>query len=269
MFKFLEPVDDIHEGEGADEEVSLLPEREITEADKERALAVAAVDEETPSADENNVKDAVPNESQDTNNAENIDENIQQVQEDEEEPEPVVTTDPSGPKDFEIQDDLSHTKSVCVWCKKEKNSEFMYTEKEETKYICSMACITKLRTENPEQFTVNLRKIPIITILETKQTCTRCKKKKICNYRFKNDEKIEYLCEQNCLNTFIGNGERYVLKKKRYLIDDSTTETEQKCIQCSETKVCKYSFKQEEDELFICHEDCLNLLLKEQPEKIR
>lgn len=41
------------------------------------------------------------------------------------------------------------------------------------------------------------------------------------------------------------------------------------CRYCSETKNCKYYIIQDEEKIFFCNDDCINLLIKEQPETLR
>lgn len=83
-----------------------------------------------------------------------------------------------------------------------------------------------------------------------------------------------YLCNDECLNGFIDNNvEKYVVKKKKFLIDEiPVEETQFECVECSETKSPRYKFlRHDEDNSthYICTEVCLNLILKEQPETFR
>lgn len=187
--------------------------------------------------------------------------------------ETQVTNESEIPKDGEIkeiQGDLPV--KVCIQCNKENTCKFTLIHKSEQTYLCEMPCVSAFRETNPaEVYAVIMKKISITQVADSEQNCIECENKKMCRYRVKNAEKIEYLCDDVCLNKYTGqNIEKYIIKKKRYTIEEINETSEKfKCIQCTEENNCRFSFKQEDETIYVCHENCLNLLMKEQPDRFR
>lgn len=271
MTKISENVEDIEESQGVDEEVSLLPEREISEADMERAIQVND-DDETDATENSSTKtsetpaEGTSTEVEEQPSGDTATDSVVLIED--EDDHPAI---PTGSKDFAIKDaPASLENHNCHQCNIEKICEFVYNESDSEKFICSFECIRKLKEENSDKFTIHLKRVPLVSIMETKKNCSRCKEEKACNFRFKHLTEFEYICTVDCGNDFITECEnRYFIKTKVYLIDETTSTNDQICIQCNDKKNCKYILKQDSEDLYICQDDCLNLLLKEQPDKVR
>lgn len=187
--------------------------------------------------------------------------------------EAQVSNDGEAPKEGEIkeiQGDLpTH---VCIQCNEEHTCKFTLLQKSEQKFICEMTCVNAFKEKNEaDMYAVIMKKISITQVADSEQTCIECESKKLCKYRIKNTEKCDYLCDDTCLAKYTGqNVEKYIIKKKRYTIEEiNETSDKFKCIQCTEEKNCRFLFKQEDETLYVCHENCLNLLMKEQPDRFR
>lgn len=147
-------------------------------------------------------------------------------------------------------------------------------ENDAVSYLCETECVTNFQEKSPS-YSIVQRKVIITQIIDTDETCNYCNEKKKCQYRFKDvasEDAYKYLCDDECLNKFINEDfEKFVIKKTRYTIEELAKETEEenKCFQCTDEKKCKFIFKQDENNYYVCHENCLNLLLKEQPERFR
>lgn len=196
------------------------------------------------------------------------------------------TTTDDGPVLIEDDDDHPHATTskefgikdaptplanhICIQCSNDIICEFAFTEGNEDKFICSFECIRKLKEDAPDKYTLHLKKVPLVSIMEVKKICSKCSEEKQCNYRFKQLDETKYICIDECANQLITETEnRYYIRHKVYLIDETASTKDHKCIQCDESKTCKYILKQDTEDLFICQDDCLNLLLKEQPNKVR
>ncbi|XP_055613716.1 zinc finger MYM-type protein 3 [Uranotaenia lowii] len=303
-----EGVDEVTESEGVDEHVCLLPddEREPSEADKEKARAVASADEDKDepsgtttdtSADksaeqqqEGQDKDQVDGESADTESVAaekesekdgtteeaevRLEAGADQLDETEPDIEPVADAPPQVNEIREVPEPMEYT---CLKCSATKICEYSLIQQdgEEANFICSFDCVQSMRTENPGRYVLTQKRVSIVQIFDCEEQCLRCSKTTTCKYRYltgKTTEgvKYKYLCDMKCVEHLTTiNGEKYVLKRKRYLIDEKIEAEDKKCIQCNENKSCKYFFMQDEDELFICHEDCLNLLMTEHQDLFR
>lgn len=157
-------------------------------------------------------------------------------------------------------------------------------------FLCDFDCVHAYRDANADKtITLTVRKVPISMVADSTQTCTKCAECTICKYRFRpcpivdtssttTTESLvpadyQYICTDTCLSGLIGrNHEKFTIRKKRAVIEELLSETTDKfrCIQCYETVACRFNFRQDDDEpLHICQEDCLNLLMKEQPDRFR
>lgn len=312
-----EGVDELSEGEGVDENVCLLPddERELSEADKERArVAREAAEESEKSQDavetteaEGGEKEAAA-EKEPTAAAEEASKDKDQPDGEEQttaekstDKEPSTTTEEAEVRleagaeqaeDVEMEQDhaadappqVNQIREVpepmeqtCLKCSATKPCEYSLIQEdgEEAKFICSFDCVQSMRTENPGKYVLIQKRVGIVQIFNCEETCTRCDKKTTCKYRYQtgksgDENRYKYLCDLKCVEYLTTiNGEKYVLKRKRYLIDEKAVAEEKKCIQCNDVKECKYFFQQDDDELFVCHEDCLNLLMTEHQDLFR
>lgn len=139
-------------------------------------------------------------------------------------------------------------------------------------FLCELECVTKFRANN-DAYTLTARKVSISLILDTQEKCMACNEDKPCKYRIIQDTGlVNFVCGEECVSSLTtANPEKYVVKKRRFLVEElaNETETEQRCLQCTDEKKCKYTFKQDNDELYVCHGTCLNLLMTEQPDRFR
>ncbi len=171
----------------------------------------------------------------------------------------------------EIQGDLSE--QTCLECSTVRDCKYTLIDDDTTKFLCEIDCVTAFRAKTERQYTLSVKKVSIVQIADTEQKCTRCDSIKPCKYRLRytSDKAYEYICSDECVTTFIGgNVEKFIVKRKRYTIEEiNETKEEKKCVQCVDNKCCQFRFQQDEDAIFICNENCVNLMMKEQPDRFR
>ncbi|KAM7362009.1 zinc finger protein without children isoform 2-T3 [Cochliomyia hominivorax] len=126
----------------------------------------------------------------------------------------------------------------------------------------------------------------IAWIVTVPRKCMQCMEEKQCGFRYKNSDtsEFEFICDQNCCTQFMDeNSGKYFIRRKKFLIeelppanenqeDDNSKNPEvikHSCLQCKESKTCKYFFKQDDDTFYICNDDCFNLLNAEEPDKFK
>lgn len=63
--------------------------------------------------------------------------------------------------------------------------------------------------------------------------------------------------------------DKYVVRRKKYVAEENSSTDEATCNQCDEAKLCKFVVQQEDEQIFLCEEECLNNLLEEQADRIR
>lgn len=179
----------------------------------------------------------------------------------------------AAPKDGEIkeiQGDIPD--QTCLECSTAKACKYTLIDDNTTKFLCEIDCVSAFRAKTDQQYTLSVKKVSILQIADSEQKCTRCNATKPCRYRLRSSDKTyEYFCGDDCVQAFIGaNVEKYVVKKKRLTIEEITeTKEEKKCVQCVDSKCCQFRFQQEDDEMFICTENCVNLMMLEQPDRFR
>lgn len=169
----------------------------------------------------------------------------------------------------------------CVACKKTQISKYVLlalANDDETalidklQYICGMECVTEFRTAHTA-YTLTTRKVSITLIIDTPERCQQCDVDKTCKYRIVNDTGlVTYVCADECATAIVeSNPEKYVVKKKRYLIEElpMATDEAEHCLQCGETIKCKYIFKHDNNDIFVCESSCVNLLMAEQSDRFR
>lgn len=149
------------------------------------------------------------------------------------------------------------------------------TARSQVQYLCDTACVTKFNNANT-QYKVVVKKIPIFYCMDAEQMCKSCEQTKTCKYRFKETsdaDTFNYVCEEDCLNNFTAaHPEKFVIAKKRFIIEEvgpSPVVNVEKCMQCSEETICKYTFKEDLESFYLCTDPCLNLLMAEQPDRFR
>ena len=163
----------------------------------------------------------------------------------------------------------------CYKCSESKLCQYTLIEEvgSEPKHLCSFDCVQSLRNENAEKYTLIQKKVSLYPIFDIEAICDKCQDKKACKYRYKTNAGYTYVCGTKCVEYFTStNAEKYSMKKKRYVIDEilASEQKDATCVQCTETKTCGYHFKQDDDdELFVCNDDCLNLLMTEQSDLFR
>lgn len=283
--------------------MSLLPdaEREISDADKERALQaeVDAAKESTKPNDNDQVAEINSIDNDDdaseylrvismrkfsSKKFFSVDKDGSELPQDDAEAENTENVDGAGlkenlellaaaPKDGEIkeiQGDL--TEQTCLECGTVRLCKYTLIDDNTIKFLCEIECVTAFRAKTNQQYTLSVKKVSIIQIADTEQKCIRCDSTKPCRFRLRTSDKVfEYLCSDDCVTSFVGaNTEKYIVKKKRRTIEEITeTKESQTCVQCVESKCCQFRFLQEDDEMFICSENCVNLMMKEQPDRFR
>lgn len=311
-----EPTEEIGtttEGEGVDENVCLLgdAEREITDADKERAVQASETVEEEEAAEETTAaeKEGETIEIGDTDEAEDAaseeaaEKEAEEQEHVEEAAEPQQSTPLKENEIREISEDQQQGEQICLNCENSAKCAYELLEDSgETRNLCTFNCVQEHREDNPDKYFLTQKKVYVHQVPESAQTCDKCSESKPCKFRFRSYITVtppappsageegatetpevpeaaptktlgyKYLCTDKCLEDFIGkNTEKYVVKKKRYIIDEiQETEDDFKCIECNDVKKCKYKYtKDDSTDSYICHDDCLNLLLKEQPDSFR
>lgn len=122
----------------------------------------------------------------------------------------------------------------------------------EVQFLCDTDCMKKFHVKN-EAYRVIVRKVSISFAIDSEQKCFHCHEHKTCKYRLKltSSPEYEYLCDDECLEKLREtHPEKYQLNKKRFFIDDVTAEeagTSHKCLQCTDEKKCKYTFRQDDE----------------------
>lgn len=323
------------EGQGADEEVCLLPdeEREISDADKERAiLAKEAAEKEHEEGDGDNENENDQELEQDhepdgevapggndgtlssreinTNNklfilrnlftvcilAGEKDASEQQTAAEEQENEATTNDQPADEVNTPFQLNNNEIREIdlnllpekmCIECGTTAKCKYTMLAQPETfgadtdadeatggevQYLCDTDCMKKFHTKN-ESYHVIVRKVSIGFAIDSEQKCVHCDEQKTCKYRFKSGDAYEYLCEDECLEKLREtHPEKYQLNKKRFFVDDVPADeanAQHKCLQCTDEKQCKYTFRQDDEVYYLCAGTCLNLLLTEQPDRFR
>ena len=297
--------------EGVDENLCLLgdAEREITDADKEKAMQAAEVTAVDDQPDESMAIDAETTVDEEEA-LEAIDKEVEEQAETDEQTDAAAAMPTSPLKSNEIREiceDL--TEQTCLNCENSAKCQFQLLEDEgDIKYLCTYNCVVEHREDNPDKYIVIQKKVYIYQIPDVENSCEKCLETKLCKYRYRIStttlapkpppkdaetaedgpgESVEpvivadpvilvsykYICDVKCMDEFINkNTEKYVVKRKVYVIDEIPVAEDQfDCIECNDKKPCKYKFARHDESLesYICNEDCLNLLLKEQPDNFR
>lgn len=180
----------------------------------------------------------------------------------------------AAPKEGEIKEiQVDLPEQTCLECNTVRVCKYTLIDDNTTKFLCEIDCVTAFRAKTTErQYTLSVKKVSILQIADSEQNCIQCDITKPCKYRLRTSDKgYEYLCGDECITLYIGkNVEKYVVKKKRYTIEEiSETKESKKCVQCGDNKCCQFRFQQDDEEIFICNENCVNLMMKEQPDRFR
>lgn len=184
-------------------------------------------------------------------------------------PEEIDAPTPDVDDIKEINGDLTDAK--CVQCSETRPGKFTLIHNSESQFLCSAECVTAFRAASTSK-TVGDNRIQIVHMYEIERSCKECALTKVCTFRIgQSDATPEYLCSNGCVTKHIeSEPEKYVVRRIRLVIETRSESAEAaKCIQCFETKQCLYSFQQDGEEFHLCQENCMNLLLKEQPDLFR
>lgn len=182
----------------------------------------------------------------------------------------------ANPNDTEIKEiqDAELPEKECIECKTTRMCLYTLLQDDEQKYLCEIDCVKLFQKASATEYTLIVRKVNISHVPDSIQQCVKCNELKMCKFRIRKKEDVaafEYFCDEKCLDDFIGrNTEKYIVNRKRYMIEEiSATSEPRKCLQCSESIICLYTFKLDEDSIYLCKDDCLNLLMSEQPDRFR
>jgi zinc finger MYM-type protein 2/3/4 len=248
--------DDVtEEHEGVDEDLCLLPdeEREITEAEKEQAIL--AIEESEKAPEETEVAEAEAG----AEDPEKDDDVIEVA------PEPPADEEPAAPLTEAGVDAAAEPASGETPASEAPPA----AEGEET----PPAAATVVAPPAPQPHVGE--KVSIWQIIDTTKACQVCKDEKLCKYRYKEDTDAEfnYICDTKCIERHAApTPGKFLIKRKKYVIQESVGDDQQAvhfCVQCSDDKKCKYYFEQQEENFYVCDEDCLNLLLSEHTDRLR
>lgn len=272
----------------------MLPdeEREISEADKERAMA----NEEQYNEENENAGDAIEENGERESEQQADDQDNETLQDIESAEQSTVDASSTSaqPKEHEIKEIESDKaeENPCLECGEvtqckywllkgpppNQNEDDVNDEdvpvnaRPGIHYLCRVGCLNAFREANAE-FKLIVKKVVIHYVVDTEQTCVACDETKICRYRFKSTdaEPFVYICEDACLDKCMAEQpDKFVITKKRFIIEElagDELENMHKCLQCTEETKCKHTFKQDGESFYLCQGACLNLLLAEQPDR--
>ncbi|XP_077301201.1 zinc finger protein without children isoform X2 [Arctopsyche grandis] len=306
---------DIVEGEGADEEVCLLPDtdREITEADKLKALSAKKSTDAVLNANafDSLLSDGASNERSDTGTEDtdkaadelkdefitdtndvqvsatkvkNIEHIIEDDAEDEElrdhpdtdkgkddedepEPEPEPVADTSG--DSNIIREVKKSEENCIKCDENKFCIYRLTFENELRYLCGSDCLVKFQEQYPNKYKTILKKVIVSEILSEIATCMHCSKEKECYYRFISDDKVKYVCVDECIKAIVEeNPNKYTVKRKRKMVHEVSPKAGT-CFWCTQSKDCILETTFEGDQKHLCSVMCLVSLQNVYPSVFR
>lgn len=181
------------EQEGVDENVCLLGdvEREITDADKERAVTT-----ETPDDDEVEVEEAMAVDKDTETDAEVTEDTSTEKEVDEAADEQIdleEATDTDVPvisqplKENEIREIAGEiTEQTCLNCENLAQCNYeLLDDASEIKHLCTYNCVIEHCEDNAEKYFVTQKKVTILQIIPATQSCTKCNEEKSCKYRFR------------------------------------------------------------------------------------
>ncbi|KAL9895610.1 zinc finger protein without children isoform 2-T4 [Glossina fuscipes fuscipes] len=265
-----EPVENVQEPEESD--VCLIPddtENEVTEAEKEQAIlarenAEKEDAEQVASAPETAPPTATENQTTESQEERTTSDNAEAQATKQAGAEAEVATNQADPNNDDDQENNAG-----------ENAD------------ADEPLLEELHTSTTEAG--NTTKIIIAWIVSITKSCKQCNQEKLCGFRFKNPDTtdFEYLCQQSCCEALISaHPGKYFIRRKKFLLDElSANEINQHqqigggqgsgeqfipiCMQCKESKSCKYFFKQDEETYYICNDDCFNLLNAEEPDKFK
>lgn len=221
-------------GEGIDENVKLLADDIEEEDEAEKSNEDESTDRDTQTASEGVIEINSDEEDEPSPMAEE-----QEVDELEDEPE--EEEEDRLLKDNEILE-IKEEKQTCLNCENETKCHFKVLEDTgELRYLCSIDCVTEHREDNPDKytFTIKVKKIQIVGMKPSEQSCAKCNESKDCHYRFEAQTtqvadslvssttsemeaqteiikkvEVKYLCSKDCVNDFIGaDTDKYMVRE--------------------------------------------------------
>lgn len=219
------------------QEISEEEEVESVQGEKETS------EQETP-AEETMEIDAEPTEVEDEAEPE------EEIVEHEPEPEEEIADHSVPLKENEIREVVGEpTEETCLNCENVGACQYRLLEDTgEIKYLCSFNCVKEHREDNPDKYTLTQKKVYIYEIPVADHTCSKCSETKSCKYHYRvtvvstvtkeptepaapieegaepepqqpvietvQSTEDKYLCDDNCLQEFIGgNTEKYIVKE--------------------------------------------------------
>lgn len=133
------------------------------------------------------------------------------------------------------------TEQSCLNCENMTKCQYeVLEESDERKYLCTFNCVREHREDNPDKYSLTLKKIYIQEVSAEENKCSNCDETKPCKYRY--SLKVFSVVSEEIPITEEGD--------ESSEITDAATETVQK----TDTK-------------FICEEDCLKAVTSDNVEK--
>jgi hypothetical protein len=181
------------EGEGVDENVCLLgdAEREITDADKERAVCATETTEDEETTDEPSTTEAVEtaevgegdadaDDNEDVTTESGEKDGEEQEQEQTEDPAELTQMQTTPLKENEIREITEElTERTCLNCENSTNCLYQLLEESgEIKYLCTFRCVQEHRDDYPDKYALTQKKVYIHQIPDSSQSCEKCTEQK-------------------------------------------------------------------------------------------
>lgn len=228
------------DGEGIDENIQLLAD-DVEETEGPSNLDQSASTQSTQSATEGVIE-------LNSDDEDDITKAMEVEQEDELEDEPEE--EERLLKENEILEFKGEDSQPCLNCENETRCIFKVLEESgEIRFLCSMNCVNEHREDNPDKytFTEKVKKIQIVGMKPSEQSCVQCSESKECNFKFDSEiiqppeenateddtetpkettkkTEIKYFCSKDCVTSFIGeNTDKYMVRqlKSQVKVEDS------------------------------------------------
>lgn len=226
--------------------------------------------ENLPSPEEvvNNSEDSKPkissNEQNDSSSKDNDDKEVENETIDIIEAETEV--DSSEPLKENVILQMTINEQNCAQCVKIKPCKFHMLVDGSMKYLCQKDCVLKYK-EDHDDYEIVVKKVIIKEIVGTEHSCLQCTETKICQYEiFKEGT---FLCSDSCLQKHKdGEFSNFVIKYRKIFVQEITP-SEHVCTCCEETKQTLFQYSVNNQDKYICDNECLSKLQERYPEKYR
>lgn len=172
-------------------------EREITDADKERAVLTTETPEdeveESMTVDKDTEIDAEVTEGINTEKEVDAEEQIE-LEEQTDTDVPIISEPLKENEIREIAGEI--TEQTCLNCENlaECNYELL-EDATEVKHLCTYNCVIEHCEDNPDKYFVTQNKVTILQILPANQLCCKCNEEKSCKFRFRTTKKSKPIVE--------------------------------------------------------------------------